>query len=71
MVMARVRCVSEPPVDEPRSFGTTTAALKDRIEYKDLGADHFARRDRSNAILRLVRQFNDLGCKVELTVETA
>jgi transposase len=27
MVMARVRCVSDPPHDEVRSFGTTTAAL--------------------------------------------
>ena len=45
--------------------------LKDRVEYKDLGADHFARRDRSKAIRRLVRRLNDLGCKVELTAETA
>ena len=43
--------------------------LKDRVEYKDLGADHFARRDRSKAIRRLVRRLNDLGCKVELTTE--
>jgi transposase len=27
MVMARVRCVSAPPVDETRSFATTTSAL--------------------------------------------
>ncbi len=27
MVMARVRCVSDPPHDEVRSFGTTTSAL--------------------------------------------
>jgi transposase len=45
--------------------------LKDRVEYKDLGADHFARRDRSKAILRLVRRLNDLGCKVELTAQAA
>ena len=45
--------------------------LKDRVEYKDLGADHFARRDRSKAIRRLVRRLNDLGCKVELTAEAA
>jgi transposase len=45
--------------------------LKDRVEYKDLGADHFARRDRSKAIRRLVRRLNDLGCKVELTAEVA
>jgi len=30
--------------------------LKDRVEYKDLGADHFTRRDRSKAIRRLVRR---------------
>lgn len=45
--------------------------LKHRVEYKDLGADHFARRDRSKAIRRLVRRLNDLGCKVELTAEAA
>jgi transposase len=45
--------------------------LKDRVEYKDLGADHFARRDRSKAIQRLVRRLNDLGCKVELTADAA
>jgi transposase len=45
--------------------------LKDHVEYKDLGADHFARRDRSKAIRRLVRRLNDLGCKVELTTEAA
>jgi transposase len=45
--------------------------LKDRVEYKDLGADHFARRDRSKAIQRLVRRLNDLGCKVQLTTEAA
>ena len=45
--------------------------LKDRVEYKDLGADHFTRRDRSKAIRRLVRRLNDLGCKVELTAEAA
>ncbi len=45
--------------------------LKNHVEYKDLGADHFARRDRSKAILRLVRRLNDLGCKVELTAQAA
>ena len=43
--------------------------LKDRVAYKDLGADHFARRDRSKAIQRLLRRLNDLGCKVQLTTE--
>ena len=40
--------------------------LKNSAEYKDLGADHFARRDRSKAILRLVRRLNDLGCEVQI-----
>lgn len=45
--------------------------LKNRVEYQDLGADHFARRDRSKVILRLVRRLNDLGCKVELSAQAA
>jgi transposase len=45
--------------------------LKDRVEYKDLGADHFARRDRSKAIRRLLRRLDDLGCKVQLTTGAA
>jgi transposase len=45
--------------------------LKDGVEYRDLGADHFSRRDRSKAILRLVRRLNDLGCDVQLTPQAA
>jgi transposase len=45
--------------------------LKDRVEYQDLGADHFARRDRSKVIRRLLRRLDDLGCKVQLTTEAA
>jgi transposase len=41
--------------------------LKDGVEYQDLGADHFSRRDRSKAIQRLMRRLNDLGCEVQLT----
>jgi transposase len=41
--------------------------LKNSVEYKDLGAGHFARRDRSKMIQRLVRRINDLGCQVQLT----
>jgi len=41
--------------------------LKHRVEYKDLGAGHFARRDRLKMIQRLVRRINDLGCQVQLT----
>jgi transposase len=39
--------------------------LRDGIEYQDLGADHF-NRDKSKAILRLVRRLHDLGCEVEV-----
>jgi transposase len=45
--------------------------LKNGLEYHDLGADHFTRRDRSKAILRLVRRLNDLGCQVQLTPQAA
>jgi transposase len=45
--------------------------LKNGVQYHDLGADHFARRDRSKAILRLVRRLNDLGCNVQLTPQAA
>lgn len=45
--------------------------LKNGIEYRDLGADHFSRRDRSKVILRLVRRLNDLGCEVQVTPQAA
>jgi transposase len=45
--------------------------LKNGVEYQDLGADHFSRRDRSKAIQRLVRRLNDLGCAVQLTPQAA
>ena len=45
--------------------------LKDGVEYHELGADHFTRRDRSKAISRLVRRLTDLGCQVQLTPQTA
>jgi len=41
--------------------------LKNGVEYRDLGAHHFTRRDRSKAILRLVRRLNELGCEVQLS----
>jgi len=44
---------------------------KNGVPYHDLGADHFARRDRSKAILRLVRRLNDLGCDVQITPQAA
>ena len=45
--------------------------LKNGLEYHDLGADHFTRRDRSKAIQRLVRRLNDLGCNVQLIPQAA
>jgi hypothetical protein len=41
--------------------------LKNGLEYRDLGADHFSPRDRSKAIQRLMRRLNDLGCESQLT----
>ena len=45
--------------------------LKDGVEYHDLGADHFTRRDHTKTILRLVRRLNELGCQVQLTEQAA
>jgi transposase len=45
--------------------------LKNGLPYHDLGADHFSSRDRSKAILRLVRRLNDLGCEVQVTPQAA
>jgi transposase len=45
--------------------------LKNSIEYRDLGADHFSRRDRSKAILRLVQRLHDLGCDVQIVPQAA
>jgi transposase len=40
--------------------------LKNGVEYRDLGAEHFTRRDRSKAIQRLLERLTDLGCDVQL-----
>jgi transposase len=45
--------------------------LKNGLPYSDLGADHFTSRDRSKAILRLVRRLNDLGCQVQVIPQAA
>jgi transposase len=34
LVVARIRCVSEPLHDEVRSFGTTTSALLDLAQWE-------------------------------------
>lgn len=41
--------------------------LKNGVEYKDLGAEHFTRRDRSKTIQRLIRRLNDLGCDIQVS----
>jgi transposase len=44
--------------------------LRDGVPYKDLGADHFRRHDKSKTIQRLLRRLSDLGCIVA-TAQTA
>ena len=41
--------------------------LRHGVEYRDLGAEHFERRDKTKAIARLLRRLHDLGCEIELT----
>jgi transposase len=38
--------------------------LRDGVEYNDLGADHFARHDKTKTIRRLLKRLADLGCDV-------
>lgn len=40
--------------------------LRDGVEYKDLGADHFDKRDKAKIAKRLVRRLEELGVHVEL-----
>ena len=40
--------------------------LRDNLEYRDLGANHFDSLHRAKAINRLVRRLQQLGCEVEL-----
>ena len=40
--------------------------LKNGVEYRDLGSDHFDRHDKNKTISRLVRRLQHLGCDVEL-----
>jgi transposase len=40
--------------------------LRDGVEYKDLGADHFDRRDKDKTAKRLVRRLEELGLQVEV-----
>jgi hypothetical protein len=45
--------------------------LRDGVEYRDLGSDHFDRRDKTKAIGRLLRRLGDLGCQVEVKTVAA
>ena len=45
--------------------------LKDGLEYRDLGADHFSRRNHLKQIQRLVGRLSDLGCDVQITPQAA
>jgi transposase len=45
--------------------------LRDGVEYRDLGAQHFDRHDKTKTIRRLVKRLADLGCQVELRAQVA
>lgn len=45
--------------------------LRDGIAYRDLGALHFDRRDKTKTIRRLVKRLTDLGCMVEIRAHAA
>jgi transposase len=40
--------------------------LRDGVAYRDLGATHFDRRDKTKIIRRLVKRLADLGCEIEV-----
>jgi len=40
--------------------------LRDGVEYRDLGSEHFDRHDKTKTITRLVRRLQNLGCDVEI-----
>lgn len=40
--------------------------LRDGVEYKDLGSDHFDRRDKTKVLRRLTRRIEELGYQVAL-----
>jgi transposase len=45
--------------------------LRDGVPYRDLGPDHFDRRDKTKAAQRLARRLRDLGYAVELKLAAA
>lgn len=40
--------------------------LKHGVDYRDLGADHFDRRDKAKLARRLIRRLEELGHTVEI-----
>jgi transposase len=42
--------------------------LKDSVDYRDLGGDHFDRRDKAKLAKRLIARLHDLGLTVEVRV---
>ena len=44
--------------------------LRDRVPYRDLGADHFDRRDKRRAAQRLMQRLEALGFPVDLRPAT-
>jgi transposase len=47
-------------------LGAAYYMLRDGVAYRDLGADHFVRHDKTKTISRLVRRLRDLGCEVDV-----
>jgi len=45
--------------------------LKHRVEYRDLGAEYFSRRNQAQQVRRLLRRLQDLGCAVQVTPQPA
>jgi transposase len=45
--------------------------IRDRVAYRDLGADHFTKRDPDKAAKRLLKRLEGLGYAVETRPTTA
>lgn len=45
--------------------------LRGRVECRDLGPQHFDRRDKVTTIRRLLRGLTDLGCQVDVRTHVA
>jgi transposase len=45
--------------------------LRESVPYKDLGPEHFTRRDKKHAARRLQRRLEDLGFAVEIRPTTS